>query len=334
MTTISGDPDTTRGGRTGPGDATGSAVDWTADARYFEYTAAADPIRSGHTPPVPLMSFPRSLYDGDATRVVPLDLSAALGITSGPATSPGLLASFVRIAPGDEITTDANATSQLFYVIEGSGTTTDGSGRTIPWTDGDVVTLPSGAGYAGGATHAATERTALYWVHDEPLLRHLGVRACEPRFAATLFPGADARAALESVAAAPGANRNNRVSVLLANANQEQTLTITHVLWAMYGLLPVGQVQRPHRHQSVALDLILDFRPGCYTLVGGRIDERGDIVDPRRVDWEPGGAFITPPGLWHAHVNQSGAPAHLLPVQDAGLQTYLRSLDIRFAPSV
>jgi hypothetical protein len=30
-------------------------------------------------------------------------------------------------------------------------------------------------------------------------------------------------------------------------------------------------------------------------------------------------------------VNESGAAAWLLPIQDAGLQTYLRSLDIRFA---
>jgi hypothetical protein len=30
-------------------------------------------------------------------------------------------------------------------------------------------------------------------------------------------------------------------------------------------------------------------------------------------------------------VNESGKPAYLLPIQDAGLQTHLRSLDIRFA---
>jgi len=123
----------------------------------------------------------------------------------------------------------------------------------------------------------------------------------------------------------------SRVSVLLANAEQQRTLTITHVLWAMFGLLPPDQEQRPHRHQSVALDLILDAQPGCYTLLGTRLDERGDIVNPTRVDWEAGGAFVTPPGLWHAHFNESGAPAHLIPVQDAGLQTYLRSLDIRFS---
>jgi gentisate 1,2-dioxygenase len=102
------------------------------------------------------------------------------------------------------------------------------------------------------------------------------------------------------------------------------------VLWAMFGLLPVGQIQRPHRHQSVALDLILDCDPGCYTLLGDRLDERGNILNPTRMDWEPGCAFVTPPGKWHAHVNESGADAHLIPVQDAGLQTYLRALDIRF----
>jgi hypothetical protein len=41
-------------------------------------------------------------------------------------------------------------------------------------------------------------------------------------------------------------------------------------------------------------------------------------------------AFVTPPGLWHAHYNESGAPAYPLPIQDAGLKTYLRTLDIRF----
>ena len=54
------------------------------------------------------------------------------------------------------------------------------------------------------------------------------------------------------------------------------------------------------------------------------------IVDAVRVDWQPGAAFVTPPGMWHSHHNESGRPARILPIQDAGLHTYLRSLDIRF----
>jgi gentisate 1,2-dioxygenase len=99
----------------------------------------------------------------------------------------------------------------------------------------------------------------------------------------------------------------------------------------MYGVAPAGAVQKPHRHQSVAMDLITDCEPGCYTLLGTELDEDGDIVDPVRADWRPNSAFVTPPGLWHAHYNESGAPAHVIPVQDAGLHTYLRTLDIRFS---
>jgi gentisate 1,2-dioxygenase len=101
----------------------------------------------------------------------------------------------------------------------------------------------------------------------------------------------------------------------------------------MVGVLPAGRVQRPHRHQSVALDLITQCAPGCYSLVGNRLDDSGHIIDPQRVEWETAGAFVTPPGLWHSHHNESGRPAYLFPVQDAGLHTYLRSLDIRFSPA-
>ena len=62
-------------------------------------------------------------------------------------------------------------------------------------------------------------------------------------------------------------------------------------------------------------------------------DKSAEKGAPIRVDWETGGGFVTPPGLWHSHHNESGTPAHLLPVQDAGLHTYLRTLDIRFSVS-
>lgn len=302
--------------------------DWAGDARYFEYSAAADPIRSGHTPRVPIEQFPAALHVGQPTGIVALDLAGPLGITSGPATSPGLLASFVRIDAGDQLETAATATSELFVVLRGEGRSTIGA-DVLTWSEGDIFVLPCGS----AARHEATSDAAFYWVTDEPLLRYLGVTPTEARFAPTFFGHERLDAELAIVAQDPLALARSRVSVLAATASQTQTLTVTHVLWAMYGLLPVGAVQRPHRHQSVALDLILEAQPGCYSLVGATLDDAGEIVDPVRVDWESGGAFVTPPGMWHAHINESGVPARLLPVQDAGLHTYLRSLDIRFAPS-
>ena len=44
-----------------------------------------------------------------------------------------------------------------------------------------------------------------------------------------------------------------------------------------------------------------------------------------------GAAFVTPPGYWHSHHNESGTDAYVLPIQDAGLHTYLRTLDIAFS---
>jgi gentisate 1,2-dioxygenase len=90
-------------------------------------------------------------------------------------------------------------------------------------------------------------------------------------------------------------------------------------------------VQAPHRHQSVAVELVVDAKPGCYTMVGKSLDKHGHVADGQRFDWHPHSVFVTPPGLWHSHHNESGHPAHILPIQDAGLHTYLRTLDIRFA---
>jgi gentisate 1,2-dioxygenase len=306
---------------------TKAAVDtkrFTEHGKYYEYTKAADPIGSGAISRVPLAAFSGTLHQSGGTALIPLDISDKLNV-EGPATSPALCANFVHILPGEKLVTRFNATSVLIYVMRGKGQTKF-AGNAIAWSTGDFVVLPAG----GECEHSASDDAAFYLVHDEPLLRYLGATADVPRFEPTLYTSGDSLKKLAEVAAEADAVNRSRVSVLLANDAMDQTLTVTHTLWAMLGVLPVGAVQLPHRHQSVALDLILDCEPGCYTLVGTKINESGEITDPTRVDWHPYSAFITPPGYWHAHFNESSKEAHLIPMQDAGLQTYLRSLDIKF----
>jgi gentisate 1,2-dioxygenase len=297
------------------------------DAQYFEYTKAANPIAAGYIPKIPLADFPASLHESGGTRVVPFDLSGKLG-TGWPATNPSLLASYVRMEPGGSIGTRPDATSQLFHVIRGSGTTAF-DGEAIAWRKGDTFVLPFG----GEAVHAADggSDAAFYFVHDEPLLRYLGARPDAPRFRPTLYAIDREQRELSEVAADPEASSRNRVSILLGNARFPQTRTITHVLWAMFGVLPKGKVQPAHKHESIALDFIIDCRPGCYTLIGEELDGDGRIKNGTRAEWKGGSAFVTPPGLWHSHHNESGEDAHLLPIQDAGLHTHLRTLDIHFA---
>ena len=257
-------------------------------ARFHDYRYASNPIADGTLPKIPGARFAAALHEQGVTRTIPLDLSSQLACP-GPATTPGLCASFVHVCDGDAHITDANATSQLFFVMRGAGSTRIDGQADFEWQAGDLFTLPA----QSRALHAATADAALYWVHDEPLLRYLGATATQRQFPPTLFKREEIHKALEAVIRDPSSATANRVSILLGSRVFPQTMTITHVMWAMFGILPVNAVQAPHRHQSVAVDLVVDAKPGCYTMVGKSLDADGRVepLDPsapdRRQDLEP-----------------------------------------------
>mmetsp|Transcript_15567 Transcript_15567/g.14100 ORF Transcript_15567/g.14100 Transcript_15567/m.14100 type:complete len:345 (-) Transcript_15567:168-1202(-) len=294
------------------------------DSRIYEYTSAANPFMA----PVPVLAHPALLHESGPTRIIPFDLSEHLNL-SYPATSPNLLASFIRINPNESIKSDASATSQAFYVIRGSGRSVGEEG-TIEWTEGDLFVIPA-AGQA--IEHFATSDSALYWITDEPLLKYLGVKPDTKKFKATLFRKERMLAEVERIKHQPGAEHRNRLGILLGNkVTEESTKTLTHTLWSLLNMLPAGDAQRPHRHNSVALDLcVFAEDEGVYTLMGPELDENGWVKNPIRCDWKKGAVFTTPPGWWHSHHNETNTPAWVLPMQDAGLYTYQRTLDIRFA---
>lgn len=296
----------------------------TDEAQYFDYSSASNPLLQKLITPTPYHTFTPEFLHGDTARVLPLDLSKQLQCDY-PATSPALLANFVRIINGT-VTTSAPATSQVFYVFEGRGHT-EAFGRTIPWEAGDYLAFPA----HGEAAHHCDGKASFYWVHDGPLVTYLGVTAATQRFAPTVYKHTLAAAKLQQIADDPRGRLANRVSVLLANRNFPHTRTITHTMWTMFGLLPKGAIQFPHRHESVALDFVIDCQPGCYTMIGTELGPDGMIVNGNRHDWVPGASFVTPGGYWHSHHNESGADAHVLPIQDAGLHTYLRTLEITFS---
>ena len=207
------------------------------------------------------------------------------------------MASFVRVLVGESIETVANATSQAFYVIRGQGETTSEHG-TVSWSTGDMFVVPV---TKGGLTHTcivAEDKggAALYWVHDEPLMDYLGVAPNAKKFEPTLFKRDLMLREVEEIAHQNTEGERNRLGVLLGNKACDQTKTLTHVLWSLLNSIPARSVQRPHRHNSVALDLAVAAKPGVYTLMGKEIDANGDIIDPIRCDWTPGGVFVTPPG--------------------------------------
>jgi gentisate 1,2-dioxygenase len=125
---------------------------------------------------------------------------------------------------------------------------------------------------------------------------------------------------------------NNRKGILLSNKDTELlgVNTVTPVLWALYNELPPRTTQKPHKHNSIALDLCIKSSDSknIYTLIGDELDEVGNIINPTKIHWKTGSMFITPPGLWHSHNNDGDTYAYILPVQDAGLLLYQRILGI------
>lgn len=295
------------------------------DVRVYEYTSAANP----HMAQVPVRGHDASLHESGPTRVIPFDLSRHMDIDY-TASSPNLLASFIRICDNESLNTSATATSQAFYVIRGSGRTTGEHGE-IEWSEGDLFVIPAAE---KEILHSATSDSALYWVHDQPLLTYLGVKPVVKKFNTTLFKKNRLLAEVERIKHQPGAEHRNRMGILLGNkVTEDGTKTLTHTLWSLLNMLPAGDHQRPHRHNSVALDLCVSAPPGenVYTLMGPELDEEGWVKNPVKCVWKTGSVFSTPPGWWHSHHNETGEPAWVLPMQDAGLYTHQRTLDIQFS---
>jgi len=297
---------------------------WSADTQYYRFSQAVAP----KLPAISLTTFAAELHQQGLTQIVPLDLSSQLHCAA-PAISPNLSAYFLHICASDTLNTYPRATAQLCFVIRGAGQTITEYG-VITWSAGDLFTIPA----TGHVAHTASQDAALYWVTDEALLNYLGVVPSHPRFRPTLYTRERLLAELAGAAQEPEIQDSagktkavyNRIAVLLGNKETYQTRSSAHTLWALLVYLPAGKVQKPHRHNSVAINLVIDAPLGVYSLVGTAVNAQGEIIDGERVFWQPGSVFVTPPGIWHSHYNDSGQAALLLPIQDAGFHSYMKAL--------
>ncbi len=296
-------------------------LNWEVQAEFREYLSAVNP----EMPKIDVQVFPNTLYGEGATRLIPFDLSDSLK-TVYPATTPNLYAGYLRIKATEELTTNFVAASQMFFVIKGSGSTKMDSGM-IAWNTGDLITFPA----IESAHHQASEDSILFWVNDAPLLKYLGVIPNEKRFEPVLYTQERITQELKKVRALYEGKNPNRIGVLLSNPHFPTTMTLTQTLWSLYNILPKGIVQNPHRHNSIAIDHCVSAGPGSdtYTMIGKDIDEDGHIINPIKAVWSPGSTFITPPGWWHSHHNESNQDAIVLPIQDAGLIMNMQVLDFK-----
>lgn len=297
----------------------------TTYVRAYEYESSVNPDLL----PVPYFSKNHRDCEYGFTKI---DLSKNYRV-SFEATSPNLLAGFIKIRPNGNLLVlyteepnEWNANSHLFYLIRGKGEIIFDGKEGFNLEEREIVVSPYFQ--IVRIQNTTSDDLVFYYVNDSPLYNYLGAIPKTPTFKHCHYT----REFIEEQMRELSSSDNNRNGILLGNADTEELgiKTITPTMWALYNQLPPNTKQRIHRHNSVALDYCV-YSPDetkVYTLVGSEIDEEGNILNPVKMPWKTGEMFITPPGLWHSHHNETDRIAYVLPVQDAGLLLYQRILGI------
>lgn len=246
-------------------------------------------------------------------------------------TTPNLLASFIKLMKKDSIELkneyiEFNATSHIFYLLKGKASIYVEEEKENIVNSGDILISPCFNSLK--ITNIGDEDLEIYYVNDSPLINYLGSKAEQKIFKPAIYSNEFLLKNLNALSN----KHNNRKGILLSNKDTEKIgiNTITPVLWVLYNELPPKTTQKPHKHNSVALDLCIKCSDSenIYTLIGDQLDNNGNIINPTKVHWKEGSMFITPPGLWHSHNNDGDTYAYILPIQDAGLLLYQRILGI------
>jgi gentisate 1,2-dioxygenase len=293
------------------------AVDVYADrAHYFT-------DENGFSVPWPAVPVHQFLAERDAafdartpTSTVTLDIASQLH-TPYPATTPTLLCRYLKIRAGECLQTSFAASGEIFYVLQGSGRSTNCADR-LAWGTGDVFCFPGGS----LSTHEAGRQDALlFCVTNEPLLAFERLRPPAPGAAAvqtTRWPAPEIERRLQKVYRRPITDNSTGTFVQFATRGTLPSSATIPTINVSVNTLAAGGDQRPHRHNGVAVTLAIEGE-GVYSMIGGQ-----------RCDWSSGAAQITPAALLHSHHNRGPRRMRSLVIQDEGLHNYTRTPGFSF----
>ena len=291
--------------------------------KAYEYQSSVNPILEQ----IPILS---KNYKKCNYGITTINLSQLYNVNF-EATSPNLLASFLKIENNKEFIFENNdsfnASSHLFYVIEGEAKIIIDHLEEYNISEGYIVVLPYFTKLV--IINQSNNDFSSYYINDSPLLNYIGTIPNKKIFKTSIY----SKDFIFDNLIKLSDPSNNRKGILLGNEDTELLgiKTISHILWSLYNEVPPKTDQRPHKHNSVALDYCI-YSPDetkVYTLIGEELDENNNIINPKKIYWKTGSMFITPPGLWHSHHNEThNKNAYVLPIQDAGLLLYQRILGI------
>ncbi|WP_164885817.1 cupin domain-containing protein [Paenirhodobacter populi] len=285
-----------------------------ARGRYFN---------SGNAFNIKLPEVPCALFTEEAARALartetalyPCDISATLDCPF-PATTPLLLARYASVLAGAQLTVDFVATASIWYVIDGAGTVTCG-GEEIRFGKGDVFLLPGLAAAVIGA-----EAAAVFWcVGNDPQLAFEAsapIPGARDGVAFVHFPAGEIAHQLDKVYAQEANDSTSGHALIFSAAQSEKSRNITPTMTLSLNTLKPHSFQPPHRHNSVALTLVIAGDPAHTE------------IDDVPWAWAPWATLLTPPTAKHSHHNNGDSRAEFLIVQDGGFYYHARTMGFQF----
>jgi gentisate 1,2-dioxygenase len=99
-----------------------------------------------------------------------------------------------------------------------------------------------------------------------------------------------------------------RRNLILFNPAAGDRYATARTMITAYQMVMADETARSHRHSPNAMRLVVDARPGAYTVVEGK-----------KIPMVPGDVLLTPNGCWHGHQNESDGSAYWIDFLDAPL---------------
>jgi len=259
----------------------------------------------------------RALNPASPTGLINCDRSQDLG-TPYPATTPLVLVRYARIRAGESLRAEFVASGVVVYVMVGSGTTACGM-EEISWQPGDVFVLPGNVSHL----YSAGVNDAVLWiVTNEPQLAFEHLRGPVEGNAPTELVHFPAQEIARQIDLLYEVGRGNDIAgsaLIFSSTQQEASRSVLPTLMVAMNSLPPGGSQRSHRHNSIAVTLVIEGYQ-CHSMVDGR-----------RKDWSQWATTVTPPTAAHSHANDGDKWAKFLIIQDGGIYNYTRALGFEFA---
>ena len=139
------------------------------------------------------------------------------------------------------------------------------------------------------------------WARPEPAMWP----APRPKFKPAVWRFAAAKAALDQAGEFVPVEQAERRNLIMVNPVEGNVYATSRNIVAAYQMVKAGEKARSHRHTAAALRLVVDAKPGTYT-----------VVDGARIDMAPGDVVLTPSWCWHGHANESDATSYWIDFLD------------------